>query len=140
MPQLGVKVDGVPGRLNQFLTVIGHPGFFYGQCSELCGVGHGFMPIKVLAVPFDVWKDQFDVSYTIDKHHSSIYNEDFKLLMDCFEDIMKNKLVGLKLKNDFNLLISWMFFEFSMIWRLRLSSFSQFVFTYIVNVSNFFFK
>jgi cytochrome c oxidase subunit 2 len=44
---LGIKVDAVPGRLNQIVTVSNNIGVFYGQCSELCGVSHGFMPIKV---------------------------------------------------------------------------------------------
>lgn len=49
VPSLGVKVDAVPGRLNQASLFIKRPGFFYGQCSELCGVNHGFMPICVVA-------------------------------------------------------------------------------------------
>lgn len=49
VPSLGVKVDAVPGRLNQASLFISRPGFFYGQCSELCGVNHGFMPICVVA-------------------------------------------------------------------------------------------
>lgn len=50
VPAFGVKMDGVPGRLNQVSLFINHTGTFYGQCSELCGANHGFMPIKVLAV------------------------------------------------------------------------------------------
>ena len=50
VPSLGVKMDAVPGRLNQLSLFINHTGTFYGQCSELCGTNHGFMPIKVLAV------------------------------------------------------------------------------------------
>lgn len=53
MPQLGVKVDAVPGRLNQFLIFAQSPGVYYGQCSELCGVAHGFMPIVVHIVPYE---------------------------------------------------------------------------------------
>jgi cytochrome c oxidase subunit 2 len=48
VPSLGIKVDAVPGRLNQTYTVIKRPGEFYGQCSEICGVNHGFMPIKLV--------------------------------------------------------------------------------------------
>jgi hypothetical protein len=48
----GAKVDAVPGRLNQIITTICKSGIFYGQCSELCGVAHGFMPIVVQAVSF----------------------------------------------------------------------------------------
>lgn len=47
VPALGVKVDAVPGRLNQLSVYIKHPGMFYGQCSEICGVQHGFMPISI---------------------------------------------------------------------------------------------
>lgn len=50
VPSLGVKVDAVPGRLNQAAVYVKRPGVFFGQCSELCGVDHGFMPICVMAV------------------------------------------------------------------------------------------
>jgi cytochrome c oxidase subunit 2 len=53
IPSLGVKMDAVPGRLNQTSIFIKRPGTFYGQCSELCGVNHGFMPIKIKAMPFE---------------------------------------------------------------------------------------
>lgn len=52
MPALGVKIDAVPGRLNQFWIVADRPGTFYGQCSEICGVNHGFMPIVVETTDF----------------------------------------------------------------------------------------
>jgi len=50
MPALGVKMDAVPGRLNETWMRIEKTGVYYGQCSELCGVRHGFMPIMVKAV------------------------------------------------------------------------------------------
>jgi len=53
IPSLGIKVDAVPGRLNQISTFIKRTGKFYGQCSELCGVQHGFMPIVINAVTLD---------------------------------------------------------------------------------------
>jgi len=46
-------MDACPGRLNQVGLNIGYPGVFYGQCSELCGVYHGFMPISVHGVSSD---------------------------------------------------------------------------------------
>ena len=58
VPQFGVKVDAVPGRLNQLWINVEQPGVYYGQCSELCGVNHGFMPITVEAMTrpdFDAW-------------------------------------------------------------------------------------
>lgn len=57
VPNLGIKVDAVPGRLNQFIVEIKRPGVFYGQCSELCGPFHGFMPIVVQAVTLDRFED-----------------------------------------------------------------------------------
>jgi cytochrome c oxidase subunit 2 len=57
VPELGVKVDAVPGRTNQYLAAPNRVGVFYGQCSEICGVGHGFMPItiKVTNLKKDGW-------------------------------------------------------------------------------------
>lgn len=48
VPSFGVKFDAVPGRLNHANLFVERTGVFYGQCSELCGVNHGFMPIKVI--------------------------------------------------------------------------------------------
>ncbi len=50
LPALGVKIDAVPGRINETWVRINDVGTYYGQCSELCGTNHGFMPIMVKAV------------------------------------------------------------------------------------------
>ena len=50
VPSLGIKVDAVPGRLNQGSIYLKRLGTFYGQCSEICGVNHGFMPITIKSV------------------------------------------------------------------------------------------
>jgi len=42
-----LKADAVPGRINMVLAIPSKPGVYFGQCSELCGVGHGFMPIAI---------------------------------------------------------------------------------------------
>nr|YP_001054729.1 cytochrome c oxidase subunit II [Labracinus cyclophthalmus]BAF46782.1 cytochrome oxidase subunit 2 [Labracinus cyclophthalmus]BBU25868.1 cytochrome c oxidase subunit 2 [Labracinus cyclophthalmus] len=58
VPTLGVKMDAVPGRLNQVAFVASRVGIFYGQCSEICGANHSFMPVVVEAVPlehFEYW-------------------------------------------------------------------------------------
>jgi cytochrome c oxidase subunit 2 len=55
VPSLWFKIDAVPGRLNERLLTIDEPGIYYGQCSELCGARHGYMPIAVEAVT----KEQF---------------------------------------------------------------------------------
>nr|QNE85515.1 cytochrome c oxidase subunit II [Empis trigramma] len=51
IPALGVKVDGTPGRLNQTNFLINRPGLFFGQCSEICGANHSFMPIVIESIP-----------------------------------------------------------------------------------------
>nr|AIQ80215.1 cytochrome c oxidase subunit II [Dendrolimus spectabilis]AIQ80228.1 cytochrome c oxidase subunit II [Dendrolimus spectabilis] len=51
IPALGVKVDANPGRLNQTNFFLNRPGLFFGQCSEICGANHSFMPIVVESVP-----------------------------------------------------------------------------------------
>jgi len=50
VPSFGIKVDAIPGRLSQISLLIKNSGIFNGQCSELCGVNHGFMPIEVWVV------------------------------------------------------------------------------------------
>nr|AIT58397.1 cytochrome c oxidase subunit 2 [Coptotermes acinaciformis acinaciformis] len=51
IPSLGVKTDATPGRLNQTSFSISRPGILYGQCSEICGANHWFMPITIESVP-----------------------------------------------------------------------------------------
>nr|WMY24043.1 cytochrome c oxidase subunit II [Capritermes capricornis] len=51
VPSLGVKTDATPGRLNQVSFSINRPGLLYGQCSEICGANHSFMPIVIESVP-----------------------------------------------------------------------------------------
>lgn len=53
VPAFGIKVDAVPGRINETWVRIEKPGVYYGQCSELCGQGHAFMPVEVIAVSKD---------------------------------------------------------------------------------------
>lgn len=67
VPSLGVKMDACPGRLNQVALWINRRGMYYGQCSEICGINHSFMPIVVQAVgevDFFVWfLDSSDFSF-----------------------------------------------------------------------------
>jgi cytochrome c oxidase subunit 2 len=66
VPSFGVKLDAVPGRTNETWTRITREGVYYGQCSELCGVGHGYMPIRVRAVSkeaFAEWVSQAQEEY-----------------------------------------------------------------------------
>lgn len=56
MPAFGVKIDAIPGRLNETWFVAEKEGLYYGQCSELCGKDHAFMPIAIRAVSEDKYK------------------------------------------------------------------------------------
>jgi cytochrome c oxidase subunit II len=56
IPALGVKMDAVPGRLNQVSLYLNRGGTFYGQCSELCGINHSFMPIVVDSVTLEQYR------------------------------------------------------------------------------------
>ncbi|MDA0661241.1 MAG: cytochrome c oxidase subunit II [Proteobacteria bacterium] len=63
---LGVKVDSVPGRLNETWVQVNEPGVYYGFCSELCGVAHAFMPITIEVVSpedFDKWVEEAKVKF-----------------------------------------------------------------------------
>ena len=58
VPSLWFKLDGIPGRINEKVLFIDKPGVYYGQCSELCGARHGYMPIAVEALPrpqYNAW-------------------------------------------------------------------------------------
>nr|AER58717.1 cytochrome oxidase subunit 2 [Berlepschia rikeri] len=57
VPSLGVKTDAIPGRLNQTSFITTRPGIFYGQCSEICGANHSFMPIVVESAPLNYFEN-----------------------------------------------------------------------------------
>nr|QHZ87407.1 cytochrome c oxidase subunit II [Mnais tenuis] len=63
VPSLGVKVDATPGRINQTSFFMNNPGLYYGQCSEICGANHSFMPITIESVStktFLTWVQKMD--------------------------------------------------------------------------------
>nr|ATD53014.1 cytochrome c oxidase subunit II [Deltocephalinae sp. EMHAU-2015-Zz052318] len=63
IPSMGIKIDGSPGRINQGSILIMRPGVYYGQCSEICGANHSFMPIVLESVniqTFNKWVKQFN--------------------------------------------------------------------------------
>lgn len=77
IPAFGVKLDAIPGRLNETWVRIDKPGTYYGQCSELCGKDHAYMPIEIRAVT----KEEFEAWVVTAK-------EEFALL-DSGEDIIR---------------------------------------------------
>jgi len=88
VPSLGVKIDACPGRLNQISLFIKRSGVFYGQCSEICGINHGFMPIVVEGVElgfYNKWvADQFgsaNSGFGIDQVNEMINKENTTLFL-----------------------------------------------------------
>jgi cytochrome c oxidase subunit 2 len=55
IPSFGIKLDACPGRLAHITLFFPRTGIFYGQCSEICGAGHGFMPIVIRVVGWEEW-------------------------------------------------------------------------------------
>nr|QPB70878.1 cytochrome c oxidase subunit II [Pylaemenes sp. SB0044] len=55
LPSAGVKIDGTPGRLNQSSLMLNRHGLMFGQCSEICGTNHSFMPIVIESVPINTF-------------------------------------------------------------------------------------
>jgi heme/copper-type cytochrome/quinol oxidase subunit 2 len=66
VPSFGVKLDACPGRLNQTSLYLLHSGTSYGQCSEICGINHGFMPIVVDGVDLKTFSNWFEKMKTTD--------------------------------------------------------------------------
>lgn len=77
VPSLGLKVDACPGRLNVLYCEILREGIFFGQCSEICGVYHGFMPIKIYAVPLSMFY-WYNISYFADNLDFYVFISDFE--------------------------------------------------------------
>nr|YP_010863318.1 cytochrome c oxidase subunit II [Microplitis manilae]WGS91496.1 cytochrome c oxidase subunit 2 [Microplitis manilae]WUY11101.1 cytochrome c oxidase subunit II [Microplitis manilae] len=55
MPSMGIKVDSIPGRMNQFIMLINRSGLYFGQCSEICGLNHSFMPIVLESINLKIF-------------------------------------------------------------------------------------
>jgi len=76
LPAFGVKLDAVPGRINETWMEVTREGTFYGQCSEICGTGHSFMPIVIEAVSkerFDEWAEQAKEEFArVDEPETSV--------------------------------------------------------------------
>nr|ASU53071.1 cytochrome oxidase subunit II [Lambersaphis pruinosa]ASU53073.1 cytochrome oxidase subunit II [Lambersaphis pruinosa] len=62
IPSLAIKIDAIPGRMNQINMFMNRPGMFFGQCSEICGINHSFMPIQIESInlnKFILWIKNF---------------------------------------------------------------------------------
>ena len=71
IPALGIKTDAVPGVINETWTIVDKEGVYYGQCSEICGIRHGFMPIALEVVS----KKDFKKWLTNSKKKFASYNK-----------------------------------------------------------------
>jgi len=69
IPSFGIKVDACPGRLSQASIFIKREGVFLGQCSEICGVNHGFMPIVVVGTDANTFNNWYQETISADDSH-----------------------------------------------------------------------
>jgi heme/copper-type cytochrome/quinol oxidase subunit 2 len=98
VPSLGVKIDAVPGRLNVAYLDIIREGIYFGQCSELCGVNHGYMPIKIIVVDVKDFVEYIFLSSTenLNVFHSSLnFNDTFIFLMNSINLTEEFKFVSI---------------------------------------------
>ena len=92
VPSLGIKIDACPGRLNRIPLYIKREGVFYGQCSELCGVLHGFMPICVEAIPYEEFLSSFALQIALsDKEYDilPVVEDVVEIPSSCFVRVVK---------------------------------------------------
>lgn len=64
IPSIGAKIDAVPGRINQFNLLVSKTGLISGQCSEICGIKHRFIPITISSIPLNEFKTSIKNSYS----------------------------------------------------------------------------
>lgn len=64
VPSLGVKADAIPGRLNQVKFISQRPGIFFGQCSEICGANHRFIPIVIEIININAFLNWITIIYS----------------------------------------------------------------------------
>lgn len=107
VPSLGIKADAVPGRLNQLSFFIKRNGSFYGQCSELCGVNHGFMPISIKAVPVEAFKHYLvdnQVHNSTSGFSSQLLQKSIPSLLEehCRKDLCERCQIRMRIKMHFH--------------------------------------
>jgi heme/copper-type cytochrome/quinol oxidase subunit 2 len=69
VPAFGIKCDAVPGRLNEVTAFMDYQGVYFGQCSELCGINHGFMPIHIWAYDAEISLSEYADPSQINRPH-----------------------------------------------------------------------
>nr|YP_010403024.1 cytochrome c oxidase subunit II [Sirsoe methanicola]UQV94832.1 cytochrome c oxidase subunit II [Sirsoe methanicola] len=85
VPALGIKLDAIPGRLNQVGVTITRPGVYYGQCSEICGSNHSFMPIAIEAVSYNAFTSWIN-SFKEDTAENPAPDSEFLLAENLMQD------------------------------------------------------
>jgi len=110
VPALGIKIDALPGRLNQVFLKIDRCGHFYGQCSEICGVNHGFMPISIYSVElYDFFKY---VNFVTKSVYNNMYLKHFFLTNSFILENAYSVLFNSKLSENLKVaLFNQIFFE-----------------------------
>ena len=98
VPSMGIKTDAVPGRLNETWVNVKEPGTYRGQCSEICGTGHGFMPVVVKVLPeneFMAWVNEAKNNYAINEDIQPITSSENEELV-----LSKNEVIKLEFEEN----------------------------------------
>ena len=93
VPSMGIKTDAVPGRLNETWVNVKEPGIYRGQCSEICGTRHGFMPVVVKVLP----ENEFMAWVNVAKNNYAT-NEDIQPIASPEEELVLSKNDVIKLE------------------------------------------
>lgn len=104
LPSHGLKMDAIPGRMNQIPFLSTFWGNYWGQCSELCGINHGFMPIEVKIMSLPDYMDyiRLNISFRFDKFIPLIEN-----FTKHFIIFSKNKFIESKFSDEINLVLNY---------------------------------
>jgi len=97
LPSHGIKSDAIPGRINQINFITSFYGTFWGQCSELCGINHGFMPIEVRVLPLNDYFDyiRLNISYRLDKFIPML-----QIVLNSYVQLLAIRLINKKFSFD----------------------------------------
>ncbi len=96
VPSMGLKTDAVPGRLNETWVNVTEPGVYRGQCSEICGSGHGFMPVVVKVLPereFMAWANEAKNNYAINEEiENNVFEDEIVISQNNLLQLEENNL------------------------------------------------
>lgn len=134
VPSLGIKLDAVPGRLNQTSIIAEREGNFYGQCSEICGVYHGFMPISLSSLPLFDYLSWLNSAFLLPLGFKNFLN----IIRDICSKIIDKLLLYKKQLSIFSLFLTIVAISFKLFNLYNDIYFFEFIILIFINLNDFF--